>query len=155
MITPAVQKLCKNLDDDLSKLLNDIEFSTNTDSNASKISGEQLNDDLKNFNEYLQLNLELFCGNLCKSIGDLVETLKENSRSSFNSNNPNYDMQKILLICRFAHALPKNSSYIKICFINLSNQQNQQQLKSKAISTENSILNNLLKKKQVLNEQKV
>jgi hypothetical protein len=148
-ITPAIQKLCKTLDDDLSKLLNDIEFTTSTDSN--KISSEQQNDDLKIFNEYLQSNLELFCGNLCQSIGDLVKNLKE---SNMNSTNSNLSMQKILLICRFVHALPNNSLYIKICFTNLINQQNQQ-LKSKSFAVENTSLNNLLKKKQILNEQKV
>ncbi len=148
-ITPAIQKLCKTLDDDLSKLLNDIEFTTSTDSN--KISSDQQNDDLKIFNEYLQSNLELFCGNLCQSIGDLVKNLRE---SNMNSTNSNLSMQKILLICRFVHALPNNSFYIKICFTNLINQQNQQ-LKSKSLAVENTTLNNLLKKKQILNEQKV
>ena len=144
-ITPSIQNLCKNLDDDLSKLLNDIEFSTSTDSSGVKISSEKLNDDLKNFNEYFQSNLELFCDNLCKSIRDLVENLRGNSIKS------NCDMQKILLLCRFAHALPNNSFYIKTCFSNFSNQQ----IKSKQPLPENSPLTNILKKKQMLNEQKV
>jgi hypothetical protein len=137
--------LCKNLDDDLSKLLNDIEVSTSTNSSGGNISNEKLSDDFKNFNEYFQSNLDLFCNNLCKSIRDLVENLRGNSIKS------SYDMQKILLLCRFAHALPYNSFYIKTCFSNFSNQQ----LKSKQPITENSPLTNILKKKQMFNEQKV
>ena len=150
-ITPVVQRLCKYLDEDLSKLLNDIEYVANGESNARKTSTEQQNDDLKNFNEYLQSNLELFCERTCSSLGDLVDNLKLNSTNSKFEGQTILclDMQRILLICRFAHALPNNTFYLRACYSNLVQQQH-----NKSLQNESSMLSNILKKKQI-NEQKV
>ncbi len=61
--TPVIQKLCKILDDDLNRLLNDIELSTSTESSAvsnliKTNHSNILNEDLKYFSEYLQSNLK-------------------------------------------------------------------------------------------------
>ena len=147
-ITPAIHKLCKHLDDDLSKLLSDIEFSTNTtESSVNRASTEQQMDELRIFGEYLQTNLELFCDNVCKSLGDLIYGL----RNELDSATVGLRIKKILLICRFAHALPNSCTHLKVCFSNLIQQRNQP-LSGKTTSTD-PLMSSLLKKKQ--NEQKV
>ena len=62
--------LCKLLDDELSRLLNDIEFSTNESKNQPNDS--ILSEDLRHFNEYLLANLQTFSQNLCDSLSNLI-----------------------------------------------------------------------------------
>ncbi|CAF0714065.1 unnamed protein product [Brachionus calyciflorus] len=153
--TPAIQKLCRGLEDDLNKLLNDIELSTSgsyTIANESNIT--ILTNDFKCFNEYLQDNLDLFSENLCKSFKELITLL--NTDSCIDSLN----IKKILLISRLTHAMPYNCPHLKICFNNLNQQliqQRQQVLLNSKQNLENStsaLLNALTKKKQILNENK-
>ena len=161
--TPSIQKLCRQLDDDLAKLLSDIEFSTSTNlsnENSSSSNSESssdllnianiLNVDLKNFNEYLQESLLLFGNNMCTSLSDLIEKLNtgatqsnlikeetvENRKFSINQVfDSNLNVKRILLICRLAHAIPFNCSSFKMCFINL-NQQLAQQQRQQQISSQ-------------------
>lgn len=90
--TPAIQKLCRFLDEDLNRLLNDIEFSTSMSNSATLPDTNILNDDFKYFNEYLQANLELFNDNLCKSLTNLIESLKKEQDE--NKNEQNINMKK-------------------------------------------------------------
>lgn len=161
--TPAIQKLCKCLEEDLNRLLNDIEISTtgtflqNNDLNISI-----LNDDFKYFNEYLQDNLHLFSESLFKSFTELIESLNVDNKSSDTTTEFGFSLsiKKILLICRLAHALPYNCPHLKICFNNLNQQliQQRQQLLSNSKSSENSansIISSIAKKKAALQETKV
>ncbi len=143
--TPSIAKLCKQLDDDLAKLLNDIEFST-----SSNLSQDQqidpnnqefnianiLNVDLKNFNEYLQESLLLFGNNICTSLINLIEKLKTENSSKTDSDRKSslsdsidlsLNIKQILLICRLSHAIPFNCPSLRLCFINLNQQLAQQQ----------------------------
>jgi hypothetical protein len=153
--TPSVQKLCKILDEDLRKILNDIEFSTtsNMNNDAQKTNSylftSVLNEDLKKFNEYLQDCLQLFGQNLCDSFLDFIQKLKtnefkqsrrnrllseSNSNSPLNSLDSNLNMKQILLICRFAHSIPSNCPHFKLCYNNLK------------LSTQDSLVSSLLRK---------
>lgn len=156
--TPAIQKLCRILEEDLNKLLNDIEVSTSGSYTvASEANISILTNDFKCFNEYLQDNLELFSENLCKSFQELIDSLYGSNDSSMNS----LSTKKILLISRLTHALPYNCPHLKICFNNLNQQliQQRQQIllssKQNLESSTNALLSALSKKKQTLTENKV
>lgn len=154
-ITPVIQKLCKQLDENMLRLLNDIEFTTNLSLNNNSIPVNQIaeiiNEDFKCFNEYLQANLQIFSDNLYKSLTYLINNLKSDENNDLN-------IKKILLICRFASALSNFCPNLKMCFSNLNQQyMAQRQLNSKTGSLNDLFspqLNNLLKKK-ILSDQKV
>jgi uncharacterized FlaG/YvyC family protein len=162
LITPAIQKLCKYLDDDLSKLLNDIEYSTSSEQGKPvtdpKIEAV-LNNDIKNFYDYLQTNLESFCENVCKSLSGMVDTLTKKNKTSNKdlaySIDSDWETKKILLICRLAHALPNNCPHFRILFNNIIYQRQLQSNKSATPAIDNSPINSLLKKKQPVADQKV
>lgn len=162
--TPVIQKLCKCIEEELIRILGDIELSTtgsllsNTEANISI-----LNDDFKYFNEYLQDNLQLFSENLCNSLTQLIDSLNTEEPIKPIVDNSGFDLdikiKKILLICRLAHALPYNCPHLKICFNNLNQQfiQQRQQLlaNSKDSANTNLLLSLLNKKKQLTTETKV
>lgn len=127
-LTPSMMNLCKLLDDELSRLLSDIEFSTNESKNQPNDS--ILSDDLRHFNEYLLANLQTFSQNLCDSLSNLINKLYEELKNNSKDQNPQSQIRKILFICRFAHALPKSSSNLYFCFNTLELNQNKPKLDS-------------------------
>lgn len=162
--TPVIQRLCKILDDDLNRLLNDIEMSTSSEStsvsNLIKTNHSNiLNEDLKYFSEYLQSNLKLFSQKLYNSLKELINSLE----TKLKNNDENSDafnslvVKKILLLCRFSYALPNNCPHFKLCFNNLYNQFLQQRQLNVDQSTPTKPFDSaqLVKKKLALIEQKV
>jgi len=125
-LTPSMMNLCKLLDDELSRLLNDIEFSTNESKNQPNDS--ILSEDLRHFNEYLLANLQTFSQNLCDSLSNLISKLYEELKNSPKERNDQSQIRKILFICRLAHALPKSSSNLYHCFNTLELNQNKPKL---------------------------
>ncbi len=149
-ITPLVQKLCKILDEDLSNLLNDIEYTANLSLSSNSVHFNQIADiiteDLKCFNEYLQANLKAFNENMHKSLISLIDDLNEKN---------DLNIKKILFVCRFINALTNNCPNLKICFNNINHQTvMQRQLTNKQISS-NDLLNNLIKKKSISDQKAI
>ena len=122
-VSPAIQALCKCLDEDLSKLLSDIEFSTNLNSaNVTNSASEYinvLNEDFKLFNEYLQECLASFGAELSSLLKNQIESLKQGYANS-TSTPKNIHMIKILLLCRLVHALPNFCPNLKISYNNIN-----------------------------------
>jgi hypothetical protein len=148
----------------LNRLLNDIELSTSTDSsvisNVIKTNHSNiLNEDFKYFSEYLQSNLKLFSQKLNNSLKESIDSLEKklkddnNDQDAFN----NLEIKKILLLCRFAYALPNNCPNFKLCFSNLYNQFLQQRQISVEPNASSKPFDSsqLVKKKLALIEQKV
>jgi hypothetical protein len=109
-LTPSMMNLCKLLDDELSRLLNDIEFSTNESKNQPNDS--ILSEDLRHFNEYLLANLQTFSQNLCDSLSNLINKLYEELKNSSKDKNDLYFYSH----CNFAkiQLLHKNKSPLNI-----------------------------------------
>lgn len=113
--TPSVQKLCKQFDDDLAKLLNDIEF--NSTSQADSESSED--DDIALKNSHLKENLTAFTTNMYESFLDLfTNTLKK------SIGDDEATIKKILFVCRLIHALPYTCPNLKACFYSLCSPTN-------------------------------
>jgi hypothetical protein len=156
VVTPSVQKLCKCLDEDLNKLLNDIDFTTNVNSTSNNNYETSLkltsivNDDLKCFNEYLNEYLQIFTESLCESIHKTIESLRESSSSIENKDFEfkEKNINKIVFICRFVHALPNYCLSLKYCFSSLIQHRQIQKLTP-------TIEVNLSAKKPTLSEQRV
>jgi hypothetical protein len=127
-LTPSMMNLCKLLDDELSRLLNDIEFSTNESKNQSNDS--ILSDDLRHFNEYLLANLKSFSQTLCDSLNNLINKLYQELKNESTDQNVQFHIRKILFICRLAHALPKSSSNLFYCFNTFELNQNKPKIES-------------------------
>jgi hypothetical protein len=152
--TPSIKQLCKNLDDDLNKLMNDIEFTTNsTNFTLNNSVNLIINDDLDKFNEYLEVNLKQFGTNISTSLVQIIEDLKAEDI------NDDLRYKKILFICRFSHALVNLvCPSLKLFFtnINLNQSRKNQVINSKIIIDQTESNTNIsLKKKQILNESKV
>lgn len=152
--TPLVKDLCLSLEDEVNKILNDIEIST---SGSHVMSTEAtvaiLTNDFKRFNEYLQDNLDHFSESLFDSLFKMINEINESDCER--------KIKKILFICRLVHCLPHNCSHLKICFNNLNQQliQQRQQIllssKQNLESSTSALLNALNKRKQALLENKV
>lgn len=152
--TPIIKKLCSSLEEDVNKILSDIEISTSgsyvmsTESNVTILTN-----DFKRFNEYLQDNLDHFSDNVLSSLVKLIDELSESKSEQH--------IKKILLVCRLAHALPHNCPHLKICFNNLNQQLIQQRQQIMISSRQNvetstsALLSALNKRKQALLENKV
>lgn len=142
------------LEDDVNKILNDIEISTSgSHAMSTEATVAILTNDFKRFNEYLQDNLDQFTENLFESLLKMINEINESESEK--------RIKKILFICRLAHALPHNCSHLKICFNNLNQQliQQRQQIllssKQNAESSTSALLSALNKRKQALLENKV
>jgi len=149
IVTPLVQKLCKILDDDLSNLLNDIEYTANLTLNSNSVYFNQIADiiaeDLKCFNDYLQTNLRTFNENMHESLISLINDLNEKNDINI--------IKKILFMCRFTNALTNYCPNLKLCFNNINHQSvMQRQMSNKQISS-NDLLNNLIKKKSIFDQK--
>ena len=160
-VTPAIQKLCQVLDDDLGHLLNDIEFTANislNSNNSTSISqlAEIINEDFKHFNENLQSNLKIFSENLCKSMANIINELNEDCKNDETKNDLN--IKKILLICRFSNSLTNFCPNLKLCFNNLNHQQiAHRQLIAKTSNSNDLLsspqLNSIIKKKAIADQK--
>lgn len=146
--TPWIQNLCKQLDEDLNKLLSDIEYSTSSDGSTDLVV---LNTDAKNFNEYLQESLLHFADQLGDSLLGIIERFKSSDEESSSSR-----ILKILFTCRLAHALPYNCSSLKQCFMSSSQQAIMQQRQLAARMSQTDIMSpTSLTKKIMPNSEKV
>ena len=138
--SPVIQMICQCLDNDLSRIIDDIEFSTAL--NANSISSLSyvtiLNDDFKHFNEYLHAHLLAFSDNVCRLLNEQANACtSEYERGARQENSVN----KMLLICRLAYSLPKFSHNLKLCFNNSNLQliNQRQQLTSKLLSSSGGV----------------
>ena len=148
--TPVIEKLCKILDDELSRLLSDIEFSTQdsvTHRQAKAANAQLLDQDLKCFSDYMQSYLKLFTQNLNDSLRSLVDDYKFKDISSAKSETDDLDVKKLLLICRFSYVLPHSCPNLKLCFINLCQQLLQQREQDSKLTSLDSAASHLFKKK--------
>ena len=166
-ITPLVRNLCKNLDEDLSHLLSDIEFTTNAaliKSGSSARMSDIISEDFDRFNEYLDVDLKHFCQSLATSLLNLIELQQrelnetlENDLTLISSSEVSRVIKRILLICRFVNAVINLSCpHLKTCFNNVNQQfiqQRRSQLLSKLTDPGESAFQ--LKKKLPFSEQKV
>ncbi len=164
-ITPAIQKLCQVLDDELGILLNDIEFTANISSNNISTTNNStasinqiaqiINEDFKHFNEYLQANLTIFSENLCQSITNIIKELNEETVNDQITHT--FNIKKILLICRFTNSLTNHCPNLKLCFNDLNRHLiTHRQLNSKTSSSNDLLgpqLSNLIKKKAVSDQK--
>jgi hypothetical protein len=171
--TPSIAKLCRQLDEDLARLIGDIEFSTSSSLNDQQSSSSSpdfniatiLSVDLNNFNDYLQESLLSFGNNMCGSLMGLIEKLNSGETVGIPSSSGrkfsltetldlNLNVKQILLICRLAHAIPFNCPSLKLCFINLNQQLVQQQrqqlmrLNSQETAQNNSVVSSYRKTTQ-------
>lgn len=113
--TPSVQKLCKQFDEDLGKLLSDIEFgsmdqatgSDNNDADAAMKSG------------HLKENLFSFSKNISGSLLEFVNNLSS-TMTNKNDDDTMSRIRKILFVCRLAHALPYTCPNLRACFSTLN-----------------------------------
>lgn len=113
--TPSVQKLCKQFDDDLGKLISDIEFgsidqvasSDNNDNDAAMKSGH-LKDNMSSFSENIS-------GSLLEFVNNLSSTM-----TNKNDDDTMVRIRKILFVCRLAHALPYTCPNLRACFATLN-----------------------------------
>lgn len=153
-VTPAIKDLCKQLDDELEYLLEDIEHTTkwsvkNRIPNMKSI----ITEDFDRCNDYLEQSLKEFSRTVCQSLTGLIETLSGQEGEKER-------IKKILLICRFTNALVNFSSpNLKATFNNVNQQvmkQRKIQLEAK-LSDTNDLMQMLsaAKKKSMLAEQKV
>ena len=167
-ITPLVRNLCKNLDDDLSHLLSDIEFNSNAALLTKSVSLARMSDviseDFDRFNEYLHVDLKQFCQRLSSSLLNLIESQQQvlnetlgHDLTLISSPGVNLIIKRILLICRFVNAVINLSCpHLKACFNNVNQQfiqQRRSQLVSKLADPGESTFQ--LKKKLPFSEQKV
>lgn len=136
--TPTIQKLSKLFEEDLSKLLNDIEFGSIDSNDTPNVSS---NEDIMK-NAHLKENLQLFSDNFYNSLFELLQNLKQNVHEN------DLNMKEILFICRLVHALPYTCPILKACFYNVISQPN-------ASKTEGSLFLSRNKQKSSSSDLKV
>ena len=150
LITPAIQKLCRGLDESLGRLLSDIDSITN---NVSPSHQSIVAEDFKRFYEYLQVHLNEFSNNMCASLSSLIADFKAQVASAVSTDSANLEIKRILLICRFSHALTVYCPNLKSCYSNINFILQQKLSVSNRVSGISIEPNFLLKKKFA--EQKV
>lgn len=147
--TPSIQKLCKSLDDDLGKLLADIEYGSFVDeTNTGPDSpNEQFTNNLKD-------NLTSFAQAVYESLLELVNKLKQTISDDHDKHHSLSDnIGKILFICRLVHAMPHNCDNLKACFANSSRSRNQKGSDNvtlaKKTSKQSLVDSKVMRKKQI------
>ncbi len=104
-ITPALQKLYKCLDDDLNKLIQDIDESLK-DTTHVQHQNDAHSTHHRQINQYLQVNSALFIDKIMASFQSFIGQLEEQSNKAVDDSTSTVDVTKLILIARFAHALP-------------------------------------------------
>ncbi len=106
--------------------------------------------------------MKLFSQKLNNSLKEQLNSLEKNIKNDADNNinnDPfsNLEIKKILLLCRFAYALPNNCPHFKLCFNNLHNQFLQKRQSTIESSTPTKPFDSAqsVKKKLALIEQKV